>query len=72
MNTIVLPCLRMWKKDAERTQWEPGICALRGLVERRFSPEGLERFFGPKPVLTRRKTDRPLRRAFPRPAAAVA
>jgi len=49
MNTIVLPCLRMWKKDAERTQWEPGICALRGLVERRFSAEGLERFFGPNP-----------------------
>jgi hypothetical protein len=47
MNTIVLPCLRMWKKDQDRTQWEPGIGALRALVEKRFSPEGLARFFGP-------------------------
>ncbi len=49
MNTIVLPCLRMWRKDQARTHWEPGIGALRALVEKRFSADGLQRFFGPNP-----------------------
>lgn len=48
-HMIVLPCLRMWDKNPQRTEFDPGICALRGLVEKRFSPEGMERFFGPNP-----------------------
>ena len=47
MNTLVLPCLRMWKKDQGRTEWEPGIRAMRALVEKRFPADGLKRFFGP-------------------------
>jgi hypothetical protein len=48
-NMVVLPCLRMWNKDAHRSACQPGIEALQSLVKRRFSPEGLDRFFGPDP-----------------------
>ena len=48
-HMVVLPCLRMWNNDEHRSACQPGIDALRALVEKRFSPEGLVRFFGPDP-----------------------
>ncbi len=48
-NMVVLPCLRMWNKDAKRSQCDAGVEALCSLVEKRFSTSGLIRFFGPDP-----------------------
>jgi hypothetical protein len=45
-DIIVLPCLRLWEKDAPRSDCGAGIAAMHSLVERRFSAEGLRRFFG--------------------------
>jgi hypothetical protein len=45
----VLPCVRLWNNDGERTRCEPGIAALRELLRKRFGAEGLDRFFGPDP-----------------------
>lgn len=48
-HMIVLPCMRMWHKGPDRAEFDPGIRALHKLVEKRFTKEGLERFFGPHP-----------------------
>jgi hypothetical protein len=48
-NMVVLPCLRIWNKDASRSQCDAGVEALGGLVRRRFTPEGMQRFFGLEP-----------------------
>jgi hypothetical protein len=45
----VLPCVRLWENNAERTTCAPGMDGFRSLVEKRFTPEGLVRFFGPDP-----------------------
>ncbi len=39
----------MWNKDTDRSQCDAGVLALRSLVQKRFSEEGLIRFFGPNP-----------------------
>jgi hypothetical protein len=50
VNMVVLPCLRMWDRNAGRAKCEPGVKAAEALVEKRFSHQGLERFFGPEPL----------------------
>jgi hypothetical protein len=45
----VLPCVRLWENDHARSQCSPGLRAFESLVEKRFSVEGLKRFFGPTP-----------------------
>ena len=49
VNTIVLPCLRLWNNDPERSECGPGIAALRSLVTRRLTSAGLNRCFGADP-----------------------
>lgn len=46
VDMIVLPCLPLWKNDPARTRCDHGPGALQSLVIRRFSKEGLARFFG--------------------------
>lgn len=48
-NIVVLPSVRMWNRDVGRSKFEPGIRTLQSVVARRFSTEGLTRFFGPDP-----------------------
>ena len=48
-DIVVLPCLRLWNNDPLRSPCGAGTEALRSLVTKRFSPEGLERFYGPEP-----------------------
>jgi hypothetical protein len=45
----LLPCLRTWSNNAERSVFELGRNALRSLIGRRFTPDGMTRFFGPEP-----------------------
>src|SRR5262249_3496396 len=45
----VLPCVRLWENNTERTTCAHGVEGFRSLVEKRFTPEGLVRFFGPEP-----------------------
>ncbi len=46
VSMIVLPCLRLWNNDSNRSECGPGASALRSLVTKRFSEAGLRRFFG--------------------------
>jgi len=48
-DIVVLPCLRLWNNDPPRSPCGPGSDALRSLVTKRFSTDGLVRFFGPDP-----------------------
>jgi hypothetical protein len=48
-DIVVLPCLRLWNNDPPRSPCGAGTEALRSLVTKRFSSEGLERFYGPEP-----------------------
>jgi hypothetical protein len=50
MDMIVLPCLRLWENNPPRSCCGPGNDALRALIRKRFSSDGLERFFGPDPL----------------------
>lgn len=45
----VLPCVRLWENDSERTTCGSGISGFRTLVEKRFTAEGMVRFFGSDP-----------------------
>src|SRR5262249_5907682 len=45
-DIVLLPCLRLWDNNQQRSSCEVGISSLYKLVERRFTPEGLTRFFG--------------------------
>jgi len=49
VHMVVLPCLRTWDNDEERTTCVPGMEALRSLTVKRFSQDGLKRFFGAEP-----------------------
>jgi len=49
VRMVVLPCVRTWDNDKERTTCVPGMEALRSLTGRRFSADGLKRFFGAAP-----------------------
>jgi len=49
VRMVVLPCVRTWDNDKERTTCVPGMEALRSLTGRRFSADGLKRFFGAEP-----------------------
>lgn len=42
----MLPSIRQWKKDANRTKCQEGWTALQGLVHRRFHGEDFQLFFG--------------------------
>ena len=44
---VVLPCVRTWNNDDNRSLCMSGRDALRSLVNRRFGADGLTRFFGP-------------------------
>ena len=44
---VVLPCLRTWNNNDERSVCMSGRDALRSMIRRRFGAEGLTRFFGP-------------------------
>jgi hypothetical protein len=48
---VVLPCVRLWEKRSHRPPCGPGVQAFRALLEKRFSTEGLRRFFGADPFL---------------------
>lgn len=48
-NIYLLPCIRLWNNDAERTHYEPGWNAVRSLVRKRIGQEGCEKLFGCKP-----------------------
>lgn len=50
-NMVVLPSIRMWNKDPERSTCPAGRDALRSLVKKRFTEEGLDRFFGRDPFI---------------------
>jgi hypothetical protein len=43
----VIPCIRTWENDADRSSCREGIETLRRLVQRRFPPDGIERLLGP-------------------------
>jgi hypothetical protein len=45
-DIVLLPCLRLWDNNPERSGCEAGATSLYRLVERRFTLEGLTRFFG--------------------------
>lgn len=49
INMVVLPCIRLWNKDRSRSPCEAGVEALQSVVRKRFTEEGLVRFFGPDP-----------------------
>jgi hypothetical protein len=51
----LLPCLRLWDRNLQRSLFSPGIDALRSLVLKRFPDGRLERLFGPDPF---RRVDR--------------
>jgi hypothetical protein len=38
--------VKLWQNNQERTRHEPGWSALHALVEKRFTQEGIERYFG--------------------------
>ncbi|HZG54322.1 MAG TPA: hypothetical protein VEZ40_19630 [Pyrinomonadaceae bacterium] len=47
-DIYLLPCIRLWNKDPERSHYEPGWKAVRSLVLKRIGEEGCERLFGCK------------------------
>ncbi|HVF54831.1 MAG TPA: hypothetical protein VM934_01700 [Pyrinomonadaceae bacterium] len=47
-DIYLLPCIRLWNNDGERTHYEPGWEAVRALVFKRIGEEGCERLFGCK------------------------
>jgi hypothetical protein len=49
VQMTVLPCVRLWDNDKPRSECSPGVVGFQSLVEKRFTKEGFERFFGPKP-----------------------
>jgi len=49
-DIYLLPCIRLWNNDAERTHYEPGWEAVRALVLKRIGQEGCEKLFGCKLV----------------------
>jgi hypothetical protein len=49
VDVCLLPCLRLWNRDADRSPCPAGIEALRKIAGRRFPSGGLERLFGPGP-----------------------
>jgi hypothetical protein len=51
VDMIVLPCLRLWNNDSDRSECGSGASALRALTTRRFGNEGILRFFGPNPLV---------------------
>jgi hypothetical protein len=48
-RVVVLPCVRLWLNDNARSTCDPGFNAFRGVLRKRFTERGLERFFGPDP-----------------------
>lgn len=44
-DIYLLPCIRLWKNDAERTRYKPGWDAVRSLVLRRIGDEGCQKLF---------------------------
>jgi hypothetical protein len=50
LSMFVLPCLRLWNNDSDRSECASGGSALNFMVKKRFGAEGLQRFFGPDPL----------------------
>ena len=46
VEVVILPSIRQWCNDPERTPHEPGENCLWDLVRKRFAPEGLQKLFG--------------------------
>jgi hypothetical protein len=46
LNIEILPCVRLWGNDPERTRHEAGLRQLRSVVKKRFGAEGFQRIFG--------------------------
>ncbi len=46
-NIVMIPSIRQWNNDAQRSTYDAGWDALRGLVHKRFGDEACERYFGP-------------------------
>lgn len=46
-SMVVLPSVRQWNPDRDRTPYEPGQNALRQVLLQRFGEDGLIRLFGP-------------------------
>jgi hypothetical protein len=46
-NIVMIPSIRQWNNDAQRSPYAAGWDALRELVHKRFRDEACERFFGP-------------------------
>ncbi len=46
LDMVVLPCLRLWNNDPQRSSCDHGTEALRALVEKRFTVNGLNKLFG--------------------------
>jgi hypothetical protein len=44
---VMVPNVRQWNNDLERTEYPAGWVALRALVHKRFGEDGCRRFFGP-------------------------
>lgn len=45
----MVPNIRVWNNDGERTRCEAGWSTLWSMIRRRFGAEGFERYFGPSP-----------------------
>jgi hypothetical protein len=43
---VLIPCVRQWENDAERSEHKDGCVALYSLVQRRFGAGGFKRVFG--------------------------
>jgi hypothetical protein len=48
MRVVMLPSIRQWDNDNERSPYEVGWNSLRSLVHRRFGDDGFARFFDGK------------------------
>jgi len=46
IDVVILPSVRQWGRDAERTRHDPGDDCLRELVRKRFAPDNMEKLFG--------------------------
>ncbi len=47
-DILVVPCIRLWENHPHRPPWDHGQRALLSVITKRFTPEGMKRFFGPK------------------------